>query len=91
MVSVLTVHEIYRINMKREGRDVALLRSNAIRTDFIVVDVDYEAAVKSAELRMHNQMPMADSVIAASAQICGCPLVSDDPHFRELPGLVMKW
>jgi predicted nucleic acid-binding protein len=91
MVSVLTIHEIYRINTKREGREVALLRSSAIRSDFTVVDVDYEAAVISAELRTHHQMPMADSIIAASAQICRCPLVSDDAHFKEVAGLTTRW
>ena len=91
MVSVLTIHEIYRINMKREGRDVALLRSSAINSDFTVVDVNYETAVMSAELRMNHQMPMADSIIAASAQVCSCQLVSDDAHFKEIPGLITKW
>ncbi|MCW4018910.1 MAG: PIN domain-containing protein [Candidatus Bathyarchaeota archaeon] len=91
MVSVLTVHEIHRINLKREGRDVADLRSSAIRSDFIVVDVNYETAVKSAELRSKHHMPMADSVIAATAQIYGCPLISDDAHFKEINGLKIKW
>jgi predicted nucleic acid-binding protein len=66
MVCALTVHEIHRINLKREGKDVAALRSNTIHGDFEVIDVDYKIAVKSAELRSMHQMPMADSVIAAT-------------------------
>ncbi|MBS7645407.1 hypothetical protein KEJ44_05125 [Candidatus Bathyarchaeota archaeon] len=31
MVSALTIHEIHRINLEREGRDVATLRSETIR------------------------------------------------------------
>ena len=91
LVSVLTVHEIYRINLKREGKDVAELRSAAIRSDFIVINVNYEAAVKSAEIRAIHQMPMADSIIAATAQIYRCPIVSDDTHFKEINGLRTKW
>jgi predicted nucleic acid-binding protein len=91
MVSALTVHEIHRINLEREGRDVATLRSNTIRGDFKVVDVDYEAAVRSAELRSRHRIPMADSVIAATAQIHGCPLVSDDAHFKEIQDLKTRW
>ena len=71
MVSSLTIHEIHRVVLKKEGRDVATLRSNTIRRDFQVFDVDYAIAVKSAELRSKQQMPMADSVIAATAQIQG--------------------
>jgi toxin FitB len=91
MVSTLTVHEIHRINLKREGKDAAALRSNTIHRDFKIVNVDYETAVKSAELRSRHQMPMADSVIAATAQIYGCALFSDDAHFKEIENLKTKW
>ncbi len=91
MVSALTIHEIHRINWEREGREVATLRSEAIRRDFKVVDVDYETAVRSAELRSRHRIPMADSVIAATAQIHRCPLVSDDPHFQEIEDLKTRW
>jgi predicted nucleic acid-binding protein len=91
MVSALTVHEIHRINLEKEGKDVATLRSSTIRGDFKVVDVGYEVAVKSAELRSRHRIPMADSVIAATAQIHGCLLVSDDAHFKEIRDLKTRW
>lgn len=91
MVSALTVHEIHRINLEKEGREVATLRSETICRDFNVVDVDYETAVISAELRSRRRMPMADSVIAATAQIHGCSLVSDDPHFQGIKNLKTRW
>ena len=91
LVSSLTVHEIHRINMLREGKDVAALRSNTIKRDFKVIGVDYETAVKSAEIRSKHKMPMADSVIAATAQIYDCPLFSDDNHFKEIADLKTKW
>ncbi|MEM3676705.1 MAG: PIN domain-containing protein, partial [Candidatus Bathyarchaeia archaeon] len=84
-------HEIHRINLEREGRDVATLRSETIRRDFRVVDVDYNVAVRSAELRGRHRMPMADSVIAATAQIHGCSLFSDDPHFQGIKDLKTRW
>ena len=91
MVSALTIHEVYRVNLEREGREVAILRSETIRRDFNVVDVDYETAVRSAELRSKHRIPMADSVIAATAQIHGCSLVSDDAHFQQIPDLKTRW
>jgi len=91
MVSALTVHEIHRINLEKEGREVATLRSETICRDFNVVDVDYETAVISAELRSGHRMPMADSVIVATAQIHGCSLVSDDPHFQGIKNLKTRW
>jgi PIN domain nuclease of toxin-antitoxin system len=91
MVSALTIHEIHRINLEREGREVAILRSEIIRRDFEVVDVNYEIAVKSAELRSKHRIPLADSVIVASAQIHRCSLVSDDPHFQKIEELRTRW
>jgi len=91
MVSSLTVHEIHLINLKRQGKDVAALRSRTIRGDFEVVDVDYKIAVKSAESRSIHNIPMANSVIAATAQIQQCPVFSDDPHFKEIQDLKTKW
>ncbi len=91
MVSSLTVHEIHRINFLRQGKDVADLRSSTIRRDFKVIDVDYQTAIKSAEIRTKHKMPMADSVIAATAQIYECTLFSDDNHFKEIENLKTKW
>lgn len=91
MVSSLTIHEIHRVVLKKEGKEVAALRSSTIRRDFQVIDVDYVIAVKSAELRSKHQMPMADSVIAATAQIQGCPLFSDDAHFKNIENLKTVW
>jgi len=91
MVSVMTIHEIYRIDLEKEGREVAKLRSETIRRDFQVIDIDYETAIISAELRAKYRMPMADSIIAAVAQINRCPIVSDDPHFQKIENLKTRW
>ena len=91
LVSVLTIHELHHINMKRSGKEVATLRSHTIFAEFTVVDVDYAIAVQSAELRSTRKMPMADSVIAATAQVYGCTLISDDAHFKGIPNLKTKW
>ncbi len=91
LVSAVTIHEVHRINLENEGSQVATLRSETIRRDFKFVDVDYETAIRSAELRSRHRMPMADSVIAATAQIYGCPVVSDDPHFQGIEGLKTRW
>ncbi len=91
LVSSLTIHEIHRVVLQKEGKTVATLRSHTIQRDFQVIDVDYSIAVKSAELRAKHPMPMADSVIAATAQIQGCPLFSDDAHFKNIENLKIVW
>jgi toxin FitB len=91
MVSVLTIHELHHLDMKHSGKEVATLRSHTTATEFRVIEVNYAIAVQSAELRNTRKMPMADSVIAATAQIYGCTLVTDDAHFKGIPSLKTKW
>ena len=91
LVSSVTIHEVHRLVLRSDGKAVAALRSNTIRRDFKIIDVDYDIAVKSAELRSRHQMPMADSVIAATAQIMGCALFSDDAHFKAVENLKLAW
>ncbi|MFW6111109.1 MAG: PIN domain-containing protein [Thermoproteota archaeon] len=91
IVSAVTIHELYALHLKREGREVAKLRSETIRRDFQVVNVDYTVAVKSGEIRNNCHIPLADAVIAATAQIHTCPVVSDDPHFQEIESIKTTW
>jgi toxin FitB len=91
LVSSLTIHEIYRLVSQKEGKTVATLKSSTIQRDCQVINVDYSIAVKSAELRAKHSMPMADSVIAATAQINECPLFSDDAHFKNIENLKTVW
>ena len=84
MVSVITIHEIHRIDIEKEGKEVAAMRSETIRRDFKVLEVDYETAIKSAVLRTQHPVPMANSLIAATAELHKCVVVSDDPHFKTL-------
>lgn len=62
---------------------MANLRSEILHRSFKVTGIDYETAVRSAELRSRYRIPVADSMIAATAQIYECPVVSDDPTFRK--------
>jgi predicted nucleic acid-binding protein len=91
LISVVTQHELYRISLKTEGREVADLRSQTLRRDFTNIDVDYDLAIRAAELRHGRDIPMADSVIAATALSNRCRVITDDPHFGLLEGVKIAW
>lgn len=90
-VSVITLHEIYRLALAKEGREIARLRLNLIPKDFEVVDVDSAIAVKAAEIRHGLSLPMADSLIAATCLALEAACVSDDPHFGRIRNLSTRW
>ena len=91
MISAVTIYEIHRLNLKKIDEETAKLRNTLIRNEFKIIDIDYEIAVVSAELSSKYRIPLADSVIAATALGAGCPLVSDDEHFRGIKGLKTRW
>jgi len=90
-VSVISLHEIYRITLSKEGRETAGLRASLISKDFEVVDVDMPIAIKGAEIRHGMSIPMADSLIAATCSELKAACVSDDPHFDRVQGLSRRW
>ena len=90
-VSTVTIYEQHRIDTHREGKTVATLRSEAIQRDFTVIPLDYITSVKAAEISEQYRTPLADSVIAATALQNNIPVVSDDPHFKQIKSLKTKW
>jgi predicted nucleic acid-binding protein len=90
-VSVITLHEIYRLTLGKEGREAAKLRVRLISEDFEVIDVDSGIALRAAEMRHGLSLPMADSFIAATCLGLKAACVSDDPHFAKVRGLSTRW
>jgi len=62
---------------------VARLRVETIRRDF-VVDVDTQIAEEGADISHRLRIPMADSLIMATAKRYNLSCVTDDPHFSEV-------
>ncbi len=90
-ISVIVIHEVYQLTLKREGRETAILRTGLLEKDFKIVDVDPEIAKSSAELRHKYEMPLADSLIAATSISLGATCLSDDPHFKVVKEIKTKW
>ncbi len=90
-VSSIVVHEVYRLTLQREGRQVASLRAELMSKDFGVVPVDEQLAVVSAEFRQKYGIPMADSIIAATATGLKAVCVTDDPHIMKIREVRTRW
>ncbi len=90
-VSSIVVHELYRLTLQKEGRQVASLRADLLMKDFGVVPVDGQLAIASAELRQKYGTPMADSIIAATAILMRAVCVTDDPHIIKIREVKTRW
>lgn len=90
-ISSVVIHEVYRLTLQKEGRQAASLRAELMSKDFSVMPVDRELAVVSAELRQEYRIPMADSIIAATAISLKAVCVTDDPHISRIREVKTRW
>lgn len=89
--SAVVIHEIYRLALKREGRETAKLKVTLIKKDFQVISVDEQIAQISAEFRHKYQLSMGDSMIAATASLLKAVCITDDPHFKQIKEIQTEW
>ncbi|MDG6994554.1 MAG: PIN domain-containing protein [Nitrososphaerota archaeon] len=82
--SSITVYEIYKQTLANDDKIVARLRAGAIARDFEIIDVNSEIAENGAEISHRLRIPMADSLIMATAKRFNLSCVTDDPHYTEV-------
>ncbi|MDG6954676.1 MAG: PIN domain-containing protein [Nitrososphaerota archaeon] len=90
-LSTAALSELYKLTLEKEGKDVAELRANSLARDFRLVSVDREVAIQAALIKHKHGIPFADSLIASTARILKIPCYTDDPHFRGIEGVALKW
>jgi predicted nucleic acid-binding protein len=84
--SAITIHEVYRVSLEEEGRDVAKMRKATIERDFEIIDVDSDIAGESAEIKVAQgrDFPLADAIIGATAILRKLTCLTDDEHIKRL-------
>jgi predicted nucleic acid-binding protein len=92
-VSAITIHEVYRISLEGEGREVANIRKSGIERDFGIIPVDSDIATESAEIKVSHgrNFPIADAIIAATAKLKKITCFTDDAHIKSVPSVKTQW
>ncbi len=82
VVPIVTVYEVYKYLRRVRDEDAALRASLYMQQGQVVV-MDATLATAAAA----NGLPLADSLIYATAQMRGAVLWTQDAHFDGLPGV----
>ena len=82
VVPVLTVYEVVKKLSRASGDEVASAALSLMQRGR-VVPIDLPLAMRGAV----NGLPLADSLIYATAQTHGAQLWTQDSHFENLPGV----
>jgi toxin FitB len=82
IVPVLVIYELFKKVLRERGEQPAL-EAYGLLSQANVVDVDAGLATAAARL----PLPLADSIIYATAQHYDAILWTQDDHFKDLPGV----
>ena len=86
LVPTLTIYEVFkRVLQQREEGDA--LRAVALMQQGSVVDLDARLALAAARVSLETRMPMADSIVLATARLHDATLWTQDADFEGLPGV----
>lgn len=89
VVPTISIFEVFKRTLIEKGRNEAL-EAVAIMYDGKVVDLDRETALLAADLSYELKLPMADSMILATARAHDATLWTQDEHFKDLEGVRYK-
>jgi toxin FitB len=86
VVPSLTLYEVFKrvLQQRDEG---AALQAVAVMQQGAVIDLDAPLALVAARLSIEHRLPMADSVILATAQFHAAMLWTQDADFKGIPGV----
>ena len=83
IVPSLSLFEVFKRVMTQRGEDVAL-EAAAMMRQGRVVPLDDALALEAARLSMEHRLPMADSIILATARAHRATLWTQDADFKDL-------
>lgn len=86
VVPALSVLEVFKWVLRERGDDAAL-QAAALMQQGHVVELDVALAVGAAKLGIDHKLPLADSVMLATARAFSAVLWTQDADFEGLPGV----
>jgi len=86
IVPTISLFEVFKRVLIEKNRDDAL-EAVAMMKDGRVVDLDDNLALVAAELSYELKLPLADSIILATARVHNATLWTQDEHFKGIEGV----
>lgn len=86
IVPVITIYEVFKVVL-REASDNEALQSIAAMQKGKVIDITISISLSAAKISIQYKLPMADSIIFATAKKHRCIIWTQDAHFEDLPNV----
>ena len=83
VVPAITIYEVFKVILRESGENEALQAVVAMRKGK-VVDLDTQLAIAASRLSLEHQLPMADSIILATAHAFKATIWTQDSDFKNM-------
>ncbi len=89
VVPTISIYEVFKRIVQQRSENEAL-QVVAVMQQGRVSEMDSTVAVSAARISLDHQLPMADSVMLATARLNEATLWTQDSHFEGLPSVKYK-
>jgi predicted nucleic acid-binding protein len=86
VVPVVTIYEVFKVVLRESNENKALQAAVAMQKGK-VVDLTAKLAIDASKLGLHHGLPMADSIILATAQLFNATIWTQDSDFKNISGV----
>lgn len=83
LVPSVCVAEVFKRVLQQRGEDAAL-QAVALMRQGILVDLDFSLALSVAKLGFESKLPLADSIVFATARLHDATLYTQDSDFEGM-------
>lgn len=86
VVPVISIFEVFKFALRERGEKDAAIVTSAMRKG-ILVDLTPQLAIEAARISHRESIPMADSIILATARRYNATIWTQDVHFKTFPNV----
>ncbi|MFY9707389.1 MAG: type II toxin-antitoxin system VapC family toxin [Desulfobacterales bacterium] len=86
LVPVITIYEVFKVALRESSENEALLAVAAMQKGKII-GLTVKIAMEASKLSLQHNLPMADSIILATARAYGCVIWTQDSDFQHIEGV----
>jgi predicted nucleic acid-binding protein len=85
-VPAITIYEVFKVVLRESSEDMALQAVAAMQKGRII-DLTVSIVMKASKLSLQHDLPMADSIILATARELNCIIWTQDSDFQHIDGV----
>jgi predicted nucleic acid-binding protein len=86
LVPTIVIYEVFKVVLRERGEGLAL-QAEALLRQGMVADLSEDVALRAARLSLTLKLPMADSIIMATARVHDAVIWTQDEHFDGIDGV----